>query len=47
MTGRKRTIGSDLAKVDAHVITPEEYNEVPELTKEWFAKANRILAAGR
>ena len=39
MTGRKRTIGSDLAKVDTHVIAPEEYKEVPELTKEWFAKA--------
>jgi uncharacterized protein len=28
-----------LAKVDAHVITPEEYDEIPELTDEWFAKA--------
>jgi len=28
-----------LEKVDAHVITPEEYAEIPELTKEWFERA--------
>ena len=39
MTERKRSTGSDLAKVDAHIITPEEYEEIPELTEEWFAKA--------
>jgi uncharacterized protein (DUF4415 family) len=26
--------GSDLAKVDAHVITREEYEEIPELTED-------------
>jgi len=33
---RKRTkkLGSDLAKVDAHVIQPNEYDEIPELTDE-------------
>ena len=30
---------SDLAKVDAHEIMPEEYEEIPELTQEWFARA--------
>jgi uncharacterized protein (DUF4415 family) len=39
MNEKKRTIGSDLAKVDAHEITPEEYEEIPELTEEWFARA--------
>ncbi len=34
-----RKIGSDMAKVDAHVITPEEYEEIPEITDEQFAKA--------
>ncbi|SFK83229.1 BrnA antitoxin family protein [Methylocapsa palsarum] len=29
-------IGSDMAKVDAHVITPEEYEELPEITDEFF-----------
>lgn len=27
---------SDLAKVDAHVITRDEYDEIPELTDEFF-----------
>jgi uncharacterized protein (DUF4415 family) len=31
-------IGSDLAKVDAHVIQPEEYDEPPELTDEMMAR---------
>ncbi len=49
MTGKKEptgrfwtdqpVIGSDMAKVDAHVITPEEYEEIPELTDEDFARA--------
>ena len=33
-------IGSDLAKVDAHVIQPEEYEEAPEWTDEMFARAD-------
>jgi hypothetical protein len=43
MTAKKRTLGSDLAKVDAHVITQEEYDEIPELTEEWFAKATPMI----
>ena len=39
MTERKRATGIDLAKLDAHVIQPEEYEDIPELTDEWFAKA--------
>src|SRR6202049_401822 len=34
MTGKKRALGSDLRKVDRHVIQPHEYDEVPELTDE-------------
>lgn len=30
---------SDLAKVDAHVIQRHEYDEIPELTDEWFEQA--------
>lgn len=29
-----RTLGSDLKRVDAHVIAPAEYEELPELTDE-------------
>jgi uncharacterized protein (DUF4415 family) len=42
MKGKKgssrRTLGSDLARVDAHVIKPEEYEELPELTEEMLAR---------
>ncbi len=42
MKGKKRasrrSLGSDLARVDAHVIQPEEYEELPELTDEMFAR---------
>jgi len=34
----RRTWKSDLARVDAHVIRPEEYDEIPELTDELFAR---------
>jgi uncharacterized protein (DUF4415 family) len=39
MTEKKRVLGSDLDKADAHVIQPNEYEEIPELGDEWFAKA--------
>ena len=42
---RKR-LGSDLAKVKAHIIQPEEYEEIPELTNEDIARA-MIKRAGR
>ena len=35
----RRTSGSDLARVDAHVIKPSEYKELPELTDEMLARA--------
>jgi uncharacterized protein (DUF4415 family) len=34
-----RTLGSDLARSDAHVITPQEFDELPELTDEMLARA--------
>ena len=30
---------TDLAKVDAHALTAEEYDEIPELTDEMMARA--------
>jgi uncharacterized protein (DUF4415 family) len=41
-----------LAKVDAHVIQPEEYDEIPELTDEWFERADlydgdKLIRRGR
>jgi uncharacterized protein (DUF4415 family) len=31
-------LGSDLKRVDRHVIQPAEYDELPELTDEMFAR---------
>ena len=41
-----RSLGSDLAKVAAHVIQPEEYEELPELTEEMLARG-KINKGGR
>ena len=35
----RRTSGSDLARVDRHVIKTSEYKELPELTDEMLARA--------
>jgi uncharacterized protein (DUF4415 family) len=44
MPKSKRAIGSDLRKVDLHVIAPHEYDEAPELTDEQLA--NAVLSVG-
>ncbi|TAK47096.1 MAG: hypothetical protein EPO27_07085 [Betaproteobacteria bacterium] len=50
MTARKhasrRYLKSDLARVDAHKVRPEEYRELPELTKEMLARA-KVNKGGR
>jgi uncharacterized protein (DUF4415 family) len=40
MPAKKRVLGSDLKKVDRHVVQPREYDEIPELSTEWFASAD-------
>ena len=35
-----RPIHTDLAKFDAHVIAPEEYQDLPEWTEKMFAEAD-------
>ncbi|MBK9607562.1 MAG: BrnA antitoxin family protein [Betaproteobacteria bacterium] len=35
----RRSLKSDLARVDAHAVTAEEYEELPELTEEMLARA--------
>jgi uncharacterized protein (DUF4415 family) len=52
MTGKKRALGSDLKKVDRHVVQPHEYDEVPELTDEMAERAdlyhgNMLIRRGR
>jgi uncharacterized protein (DUF4415 family) len=39
MPAKKRVLGSDLKKVDRHIVQPHEY-EIPELSAEWFASAD-------
>ncbi len=50
MTARKsasrRTFKSDLARVDAHVIRPKEYRELPQLTSEMLSRG-KVKRGGR
>ena len=41
-----------MKRVDRHIITPEEYEEIPELTREWFEtadlyKGDKLIRRGR
>jgi uncharacterized protein (DUF4415 family) len=52
MSENRKRIGSDLAKIDAHVIQPHEYEEAPEWTEEDFARAeirvgDKLVRRGR
>ena len=38
MTGKKRATQTDWQKVDAYVLGPKDYEEIPELTDEDFAR---------
>lgn len=42
----RRSLGSDLARVASHVIQPEEYEELPELTDEMLARG-KVNKGGR
>jgi uncharacterized protein (DUF4415 family) len=42
----RRSLKSDLARVDAHAVRPEEYEELPELTEEMLGRA-KINKGGR
>jgi uncharacterized protein (DUF4415 family) len=50
MTVRKnasrRTLRSDLARIDAHVVGAREYRELPQLTSEMLARA-KVKKGGR
>ncbi len=45
MRKNKKDSGNDLSKVDAHVIQPEEYEDIPELDEEWFDRANLYIGS--
>jgi len=42
----RRSLKSDLARVDAHVIKAREYDELPELTEQMLTRA-KINKGGR
>ena len=35
----RRTLGSDLKRIDSHVVKPHEYKELPKLTADILARA--------
>ena len=39
MNVKSKPIGSDLNKIDQHLITSEEYEDIPEVTPDMFARA--------
>ena len=59
MSGKKRNtatslkrVGSDMKKVDAYVLGPKDYKEIPELTDEFFHTADlydgeKLIRRGR
>jgi hypothetical protein len=40
MPSKKQTTRSDLERIDRHVIQPHEYEEIPELTDDFFERAH-------
>jgi uncharacterized protein (DUF4415 family) len=52
MTEKLKSTPRDWGKFDAHVITQDEYDELPELTDEFFESADlyegeKLIRAGR
>ncbi|MBK7686309.1 MAG: BrnA antitoxin family protein [Rhodocyclaceae bacterium] len=45
-TASRRSLKSDLARVDAHVVTRGEYAELPELNEDMLARA-QVNKGGR
>ena len=43
MTENRRISASDLAKSDTREPTAADYEEIPELTDEWFARADLYI----
>ena len=45
-TASRRSLTSNVKQVDAHVIAPHEYEELPELTEDMLARA-KLKKGGR
>ena len=46
MTASKRAIATDLKRLDAHKVSPGEYEEIPELTDEFSRRPSSASAIG-
>lgn len=49
---KSKRVGSDMKKVDAYVLGPKDYQEIPELTDAWFERADlykggKLIRRGR
>lgn len=44
MNANNPVLGSDLARVDAHVIQPDEYNEIPDIAEADLARGTWKIA---
>jgi uncharacterized protein (DUF4415 family) len=52
MTANRKSIGSNLTKVDRHIVRKREYDEAPELTADELARAEvrvdgKVVRRGR
>lgn len=52
MPAKKKSIRSDLSRIDRHRIAPHEYDDAPELTDDFFDRAeirdgDKIIRRGR
>ena len=45
-TASRHSLKSDMARVDAHILKKEEYEDLPELTEEMLARA-KVNKGGR
>lgn len=45
-TASRRSLKSDMVRVDAHTLKKEEYDDLPELTEEMLARA-KVNKGGR
>jgi uncharacterized protein (DUF4415 family) len=39
MTASRRVLGGNLNTIDTHILGPDNYAEIPELTDPWFDKS--------
>jgi uncharacterized protein (DUF4415 family) len=52
MPENKRAIHTDLSRLDTHEVQPQEYEDIPELTDEFFDRAeirhgDKLIRRGR